>query len=223
MGDEMNKSQQVAKVFDDWALRGRAEGMERGHERAARVGFAALNIGEHDRYLDIGCGNGYSVRWAAAIAPTVNATGIDVSAEMIERARSQSGDFDNATFLCETFPSGATTQRNLFDAIFSMEVFYYLADPPAAVNDVVNCLAPGGRFVCILDHYRENEASHSWGDDLGLSLHLASEREWRKYLEAAGLTSVRSERVRAPSGDNQELSWEQREGSLFLFGTTATS
>ncbi len=79
----------VRDVFDDWARRGRAEGMERGHGPTARQGFDRLEVGAGTRYLDIGCGNGYTVRWAAAAG--ARATGLDVSAEMITRARDGGG------------------------------------------------------------------------------------------------------------------------------------
>lgn len=210
-------STSVATVFDDWAARGRAEGMERGHAHAAKAGFDMLAVGADSRYLDIGCGNGYSVRWAATVAPTVRAVGIDVSSKMIERARSQSSQLPNCEFLCGAFPTSELAAAS-FDCIFSMEVFYYVADVAAAIADVTRLLAPGGRFVCIVDHYAENQASHSWGPDMNLELHLESEAEWRALFAGAGLAAIDQRRVRADSVAGQEDTWKQIEGSLLTSG-----
>lgn len=124
----------VRAVFDDWARRGRAEGMERGHGPVARQAFERLNVGAGDRYLDVGCGNGYTVRWAAAVEPSVEALGVDVSTEMIALARHQT-EAANARFLSGAFPHAEVAAGSV-DALFSMEVFYYLPDlhPPLAAG-----------------------------------------------------------------------------------------
>ncbi|MCA9536195.1 MAG: class I SAM-dependent methyltransferase [Myxococcales bacterium] len=70
----MNEHQHVASVrslFDQWAQAGRAEGMQHSHTPAARQAFERLAVQPGQHYLDIGCGNGYSVRWAAEIDATV--------------------------------------------------------------------------------------------------------------------------------------------------------
>ena len=208
----------VARVFDDWADRGRAEGMEQGHALAARHGFELLKLGAKESYLDIGCGNGYSVRWAAELSPSISAMGIDVASKMVARAAEQSRAISNARFSQETFPGKATEAAKPFDAIFSMEVFYYLPDPLAGIRSAFELLARGGRFVCILDHYLENSASHSWGPDLGLPLHLLGEGDWLAFLETAGFVDTHAERVRQPDVPGQSPGWEQIEGSLLLFG-----
>jgi len=207
----------VRDVFDDWARRGRAEGMERGHEVAARQAFERLRVGAGSRYLDVGCGNGYTVRWAAAVAPDARAVGIDVSSEMIDRARRASGDWRNAAFRCASFPAAALGDAS-FDAIFSMEVFYYLPDLDAGLRDVRRLLAAGGRFACIVDYYAENTASHSWAEDLGLSLQLRSEAEWADSFERAGLRVLEQGRLRAPLAAGEQPTWKHTEGSLLTIG-----
>jgi len=208
---------QVSEVFDDWARRGRAEGMERGHGPTAIRAFERLGIGADSRYLDIGCGNGYTVRWAAALDASVRATGIDVSREMIERAREQSADVTNASFVCGSFPSPELTNAT-FDAVFSMEVFYYFEDLQAGLRAVTDLLVPGGRFACVVDFYRENEASHEWPELMNLPLHLLSEGEWREAFVAAGLEVVDQEHLRHELKAGDEESWKHTHGSLMTLG-----
>lgn len=203
----------VRKVFDAWALAGRAEGMEKGHGPAARAGFDALAVGPGTRYLDIGCGNGYTVRWAAQAGAT--ALGVDISPEMIARATDLSAG-QTARFLVSAFPDDQMEAGSL-DAIFSMEVFYYLEDLDRALKRVYELLAPGGRFACVVDFYAENTASHDWPRELGVHMTLRSERGWRLAFEGAGMTVALQRRVRL-TPDETSSPWKVTNGSLLTVG-----
>jgi len=206
----------VQAVFDDWARRGRAEGMEQSHGPVARRAFDRLPLDSDSWYLDIGCGNGYTVRWAAAVTRQGRAVGLDVAPEMIARARALSADASAAEFHCGTFPDHPLPPGR-FDAVFSMEMFYYLPDVAAAVREVHALLAPGGRFACVVDYYKENAASHSWPDDLGVPMHLLDTAEWGDRFEAAGLTVVEQVRITLPPGEASEP-WKAEVGSLLTLG-----
>ncbi len=207
---------QVRAVFDDWARRGRAEGMEQGHGPVARRAFERLDLQPDGWYLDIGCGNGYTVRWAAKTASAGRAVGIDVAPEMIRRARELSADLPNAEFHLATFPDHQLSGSR-FDTIFSMEVLYYLPSLSAALEEIVRLLKPGGRFACVIDYYQENEASHSWPEDVGVAMRLLSAAEWRAAFEAAGLEVVDQSRVTVPAEEASE-EWETTVGSLLTVG-----
>lgn len=205
----------VRDLFDDWARRGRAEGMERGHAPAARAAFERLRLRETSRYLDVGCGNGYSVRWAAAACPQGSAIGIDLSKEMIARARALSEGIANASFVAGPFLEVELPAAS-FDAVFSMEVFYYFDDVDAAFRRARALLKPGGLFACVLDFYGENVASHRWQDDLGVPMTLLDSAGWAHAVSRAGLALVEQSRLRlrsdqiADDGDR----WKTTEGSL---------
>ena len=206
----------VREVFDDWARSGRAEGMERGHTPAARRAFDRLDLHDAAHYLDIGCGNGYTVRWAARAAPRGLAVGLDLSAEMVRRARALSSGLANVEFLEGAFP-GTTLPGAPFDAVFSMEVFYYLPDLDAALAAVHALLRPQGRFACVVDYYEENTASHGWPRDLGVPMTLLPAAGWAEAFERAGLEVIEQERLRAdPSAEGE--AWKAIEGSLFTLG-----
>lgn len=209
---------EVRDVFDDWARRGRAEGMERGHGPTARQAFERLGVGPGTRYLDIGCGNGYTVRWAADIDPSVRAVGIDLSPEMVALAGRMT-TAPNTDFVNAPFPTDAVAGP--FDAMFSMEVFYYLPDLGAGLRAARELLAAGGRFACVVDFYTENTASHGWADDMGLSLHLLSSAEWASAFEQAGLDVVEQARLHPPLDEGDEPTWKHTEGSLMTLGRRA--
>lgn len=208
--------ERVRDVFDDWARRGRAEGMERGHAPVARRAIEELHIGRATRYLDIGCGNGYSVRWAAERAPEGRAIGIDVAPEMIERAKRLSAAYPNAEFARMAFPS-PTLATASFDAIFSMEVFYYFPDLDAALRDVTRLLAPGGRFACVVDFYGENVESAGWPDDLGVAMTRLDMAGWRAAFERAGLAVPLQRQITLPA-DEASSAWKTTVGSLLTVG-----
>jgi SAM-dependent methyltransferase len=212
----MDRVRRVSETFDDWARRGRAEGMERGHSAAARQGFDLLDLRRDSWYLDVGCGNGYSVRWAAEVAPDGRAVGIDVAPEMIARAREMSAGLANVEFRHTEIP-GTGLSEDRFDAVFSMEALYYVPDLDGAVAEIARLLAPGGRFACLVNYYAENEASHSWPEDVGVEMTLLDSAGWRGVLERAGLEVVDQRRLREQPGES-EISWHSTEGSLLTLG-----
>jgi len=204
----------VTAVFDDWARRGRGESMARSHGAAARQAFDALGLPDGPfRYLDVGCGNGYTVRWAQAKlgAHPGLCVGLDGSAEMVARA----GD---GVFLHARFPEHGredVLQEASFDAIFTMEVFYYLPDLGAGLAEVARLLRPGGRFACVVDYYQENPDSHGWPDDLGVAMNLLDTVGWRAAFEASGLEVVDQRRLRV---DDPGEPWKVTQGSLLTVG-----
>ena len=220
MRDEQ-RVQRVRAVFDDWADRGRAEGMAASHEFAASRAFDRLELASFDHYLDVGCGNGYTVRWAAErVGPGGRAVGLDVSERMLERAAALSPPA--CTFLHAAFPVH-DLEAATFDAIFSMEVLYYLPDVARALRTVRDLLVPGGRFACVLDYYGENEASHGWPEELGCELTLLSAEGWREAFERAGLAVTAQERVCYPQPEGEAPSWKQTVGSLLTLGARPRS
>ena len=212
----------VAKArtaFDDWARTGRAEGMEKHHGPVARRAFDRLSLAPASWYLDIGCGNGYTVRWAAAAAPEGRAVGIDVAPAMLERARAMSAAFGNTDFRLAAFPDHDLPAER-FEGIFSMEVFYYLPDIDAALAATRNLLRPDGRFALVVDYYRENAASHDFPSHVDAEMTLWSMAEWRSAFERAGLAVTEQTRIVLPA-DEADEDWQATEGSLLTLGTRA--
>jgi SAM-dependent methyltransferase len=202
----------VASIFDEWAQTGRAEGMERGHGPSGRIAFEALAPGDGESYLDIGCGNGYSLEWAAKCGAKV--TGIDLSSGMIERARTRLEAYA-PTLHRDSFPTAKLNPGD-FDVIYSMEVFYYLPSLQEGLNAAHELLRAGGRFACVVDYYLENPESHSWPEDTGVAMTLWSEAEWRDGFKAAGFTSIEQKRLR--STDPTDPAWKRELGSLMTIG-----
>jgi SAM-dependent methyltransferase len=112
----------------------------------------AAVVGERDRVLDVGCGNGQLTRLAARRARLGRALGVDLSAPMLARAgaRAAEEDVPNVTFeqgdaQVHMFPEGG------FDVAVSRFGIMFFADPVAAFGNIGRALRPGGRlaFLCM--------------------------------------------------------------------------
>ncbi|MFC7643717.1 class I SAM-dependent methyltransferase [Streptosporangium lutulentum] len=111
--------------------------------------LAAADLGEQDRVLDIGCGNGQVTRLAARRARLGHSTGIDLSGPMLQRARATAADegVSNVTFArgdaqIHPFPAAG------FDVAVSRFGIMFFADPVAAFANIGRALRPGAVSPC---------------------------------------------------------------------------
>jgi SAM-dependent methyltransferase len=202
----------VRAVFDDWAGTGRDQGLEEGHLPAVRDTFERWDWSETDRFLDVGCGNGYAVRLAAELAPEGQATGIDISEEMIRRARALTEDSARIEYL-HTALEDADLEAASFDKVFSMEAIYYLPDVGAGLARIHDLLRPGGSTAILMDFYAENTAVHHWPEKLGVPMTLLGEADYARLAREAGFPEVRTDRFRRPGAGG----WAEEEGTLRLW------
>ncbi|GEM_PF-2435594 len=89
------------------------------------------------RVLDIGVGTGFTS------ADVAGAVGIDLSSEMVSRARGYLGDLVLADAMSTPFRAGS------FSTIVCAGSFYYLPDPLAALRGFHRLLRDGGRVVML--------------------------------------------------------------------------
>src|SRR2546423_10775880 len=86
--------------FNRWAETGRGEEMERHHLDITEKTIRLMDLRPGERVLDLGCGAGWATRILARLVGEGphgfgQVVGIDVSDEMIRRARAASRDFEN--------------------------------------------------------------------------------------------------------------------------------
>jgi ubiquinone/menaquinone biosynthesis C-methylase UbiE len=100
--------------------------------------------------LDLGCGTGAALeRLLALRLPFGSYTGVDISPDMLDRARDKFGDLPNVQFeqrdlISEPFPSGP------FDLILATWVLHLLPDPSIVVTKAEAQLHPGGHMIVLL-------------------------------------------------------------------------
>lgn len=130
--------------FDRWAGRYEEDRTSRWLATLQADALEALELGAHDRLLDVGCGTGAAVRRAAPLVE--HAVGVDLSPAMIARARELAADLRNVEFHEADserlpFPDGA------FTAVLCTTSFHHYPDPRRASHEMARVLAPGGRVV----------------------------------------------------------------------------
>jgi len=124
--------------------------------------------------------------------------GMDVSDEMIRRARSASVDFENLMFVTGEVAE-IPWEPNFFSRVISIESSYYWPDPAAGIREIFRVLRPGGSAWILINYYRDNPHCHQWGDLLAVKTHLLSAEQWCDLFRGAGFTDAAHERIADPS------------------------
>src|SRR4051812_14373928 len=126
----------LREEFNRWAEAGRGEGMEQEHLPVVLPAIDRMRLQPDDNILDVGCGSGWLVRLLAGHVPEGRVIGIDISDEMIRRARRNYADLDNAMFVvgeADEIPWDA----NFFTRAISVESAYYWPDPLRGLREIV--------------------------------------------------------------------------------------
>jgi arsenite methyltransferase len=160
--------------------------------------LGALEPGEH--VLDLGCGAGTDTLVAAQmVAPDGEVTGIDMTPEMLEKARAAAGELGatNVDFVegeVERLPFG----DGAFDVVISNGVIDLVPDKDAVFTEIYRVLKPGGT------HSDRRRFHSETGERGGAAQHRSLDRlncrcsaggRVRGGSEAA---RVRADRVRKP-------------------------
>jgi cyclopropane fatty-acyl-phospholipid synthase-like methyltransferase len=213
MAETMLTRDKTTILFNKWSLQGKDKEMEKEHNYAVMVMLSELKLSYRFDFLDVGCGNGWTVREVTKNPMCKSAWGIDVSDEMVKNAKilQNSG---RQHFLQTDFIAWKIRKR--FDVILSMEALYYIG-VESAVKKIHELLKEGGRFLCGVDYYLENKASHSWSEICNVRMDLLSSKEWIGIFRTAGFKNVKQRNILYPATISIEK-WKQKFGTLFTQG-----
>jgi SAM-dependent methyltransferase len=123
------------------------------------------------RVLDIGCGEGQVARLALAGGADV-AIGVDPTSTQIVVAAERGGGAHYARSGAGALPFADGS----FDAAVACLVFEHIRDVDDAIAEVARVLAPGGRFLFLLNHPLLQTPNSGWIDDQILD---PPEQYWR--------------------------------------------
>ena len=199
-GDKpISPDERLQGEFNRWAEQGRGEEMERHHLDITEKTIRWMDLRAGERVLDLGCGAGWATRLLARLVADGpsgfgQVVGVDVSDEMIRRARQASKDFENIMFVWGSAQQ-IPWEENYFDKVLSVESFYYYADQDRALAELFRVMAPRGRLFILINLYKDNPYSLRWVDELAVPVHARSEEEYVQLLKRHAFENVEARRV----------------------------
>jgi SAM-dependent methyltransferase len=146
----------IGQTEDEFELTGRQD-----YEGLVRSDIALLTDRRDPRnlrVLEIGCGIGRMTRYLAETFGEVY--GIDVSGEMIHRAKERLGDIPNIHFKETSGIDFAAFPDEFFDVIFSAYVFQHIPSPQVIesnIRDAFRVLKPRGVFKFVTSGIKHDD------------------------------------------------------------------
>ncbi len=194
----ISTDEQMRREFNQWAEAGRGEEMEHHHINITQQTLALMRLKPGEKVLDLGCGAGWASRLLAQLVSggerPGQVIGLDVSDEMVRRARANSTELDNVLFVV-----GSALQipweENFFDKVLSVESFYYYGDQDRALAELFRVLAPKGELYILINLYKDNAYSLRWVEELKVPVQVRSEQEYIELLRDNGYEDVRALRI----------------------------
>jgi SAM-dependent methyltransferase len=155
---------------------------------------ALANLRPGETVVDLGCGGGLDVLLAAAkVGPTGKAVGVDMTPEMIERARRNAAGAGNVEFHLSAIDKLPLADASA-DCVISNCVINLAPDKPAVFREMFRVLKPGGR-VAVSDIALKKPLPEELTRDLaayvGCVAGAVPMADYERELRAAGFEAVR--------------------------------
>jgi SAM-dependent methyltransferase len=185
---EAERAAWIARSRAAWDARAerwdaQAETNAQAADRAADLDriWEALRLRPGARVLDAGCGSGQLALAFAARGAQV--TGVDLSPEMIRRAREHAAALEADVEWRVGDVAQLTEPFAVYDAIHARVLFQFLPDIPGALRECRRVLKPGGRLLASVPGalspiYRASWMRHLAGGDPGNNYLLPWELEY---------------------------------------------
>lgn len=131
---------------------GHADSDDKSHFSILRVFqkkvIKLINLQDGVTFLDIGCGTGWAVRYAASLVETGAFYGIDLSEKMIEMAKNKAEGLKNVHFYA-TSAEHLPFESDMFDSAICTNSFHHHENPLATLKEVHRVLKPTGRMYIV--------------------------------------------------------------------------
>ena len=109
------------------------------------------------RILDLGCGTGLELESYISVNPAAQITGIDLSAEMLEKLKEKFPD-NNLNLICGSY-FDVSFGENCFDAAVSAEsLHHFTADAKLALYQKLYASLKHSGYFILTDYFAESEA-----------------------------------------------------------------
>ena len=136
-----------------------ADMFEAGVARYLQPFLDTVAIEPRAHVLDVGCGAGQTTREAARLATAGSATGVDLSARMLDlaRRRAEQEGLSNVRFV-QADAQVADLGTDRYDRVISRNGAMFFGDPVTAFANLANAMKPDGRLALLVwQPFPENE------------------------------------------------------------------
>ena len=195
---ETDSNEKLREEFNRWADAGMGEEMEESHLPITLPVLDLMKLAPDDNVLDVGCGAGWLSRLLSERVPEGRVVGMDISDEMVRRARRNYVALDNTMFVIggvDEIPWDA----NFFTHAISVESAYYWPDPARGLREIFRVLREGGSSWILINYYRENQDCHQWAEQFKTPAHMLGAEEWAALFRNAGLSDVAYRQIPDPT------------------------
>lgn len=168
-----NEAEKVRKLYDDAAAN-----YEETVQRTNYIGpdWLLKNIPvsiqtPNLKILDLGCGPGNNVANLRKVNPTLVATGVDISPQMIEAAQ-QDGNYQN--LVCQSLDEGMEfCADQSYDLIIALGCLEFVNDIDFCMSEVARVCKPEGYFYSTFQYFEEGNSAAPRQMRSGDVLHFA--------------------------------------------------
>jgi SAM-dependent methyltransferase len=188
----------LREEFNRWAEAGRGEGMEEDHLPIVLPVLDQMRLARDENVLDVGSGAGWLARLLAERVPEGRVVGMDISDEMVRRARSRYVDVENAMFVIGSVDE-IPWDANFFTHAISVESAYYWPDPAKGLREIFRVLQEGGKAWVLINYYLENPHCRQWGPNFAIPARLLSIDAWERHFRDAGFDLIESRQIPDPT------------------------
>ena len=126
-----------------------ADWMSKGNVHIIHDTLKILDAGPGDQILEIGMGNGFFVPEIMEKSESIQYTGCDISALMVQESEKLNAGLvsaGRATFILSNITS-LPFEKDVFNKIFTINTIYFWDDEVAALQEIRRVLQPNGQFI----------------------------------------------------------------------------
>jgi ubiquinone/menaquinone biosynthesis C-methylase UbiE len=193
-------SARLRHQFDRMASRGLGENMERDHSYFTRMVVAKMDISPEDVILDLACGEGWASRLMAQyLSKSGRVAGIDISEEMIRRARTKCSQLENVTFVRASAERIPCPDKSFTKVLCVASFILFQQD--LVLRELFRVMTQGGSLFILTYIYKDRPdwarmvQRLSWEDRTGMSVHAYSAAEYQAMLKETGWECVHTEEM----------------------------